>query len=77
MQAVDYSLTLQYFLFLGGSQVVRPLKVENWGRFWVLTAWCEGTEGFATFRLDLIESAEALPELFVDEPGKTLADYLP
>jgi predicted DNA-binding transcriptional regulator YafY len=58
-----------------GSQVVRPLKVENWGRFWVLTVWCESAERFATFRLDLIESAEALPELFVDEPGKTLADY--
>lgn len=57
------------------SRVVRPLRVENWSRFWLLTAWCEGAMDFATFRLDLIESAEALPELFVDEPGKTLADY--
>ncbi len=61
----------------GMAQVVRPLKVENWGRFWLLTAWCEGAEGFATYPLDQIESAEALPELFVDEPGKTLADYRP
>ncbi|MEX3315760.1 helix-turn-helix transcriptional regulator [Sulfitobacter sp. PS-8MA] len=59
------------------AQVVRPLKVENWGRFWLLTAWREGAEGFAAYPLDQIESAEALPELFVDEPGKTLADYRP
>ena len=59
------------------AEVLRPLKVENWGRFWLLTAWCEGAERFATYPLDQIESAEALPELFVDEPGKTLADYRP
>ena len=28
-------------------------------------------------RLDLVEAAAPLPELFVDEPGKTLADYRP
>jgi len=59
------------------AEVLRPLKVENWGRFWLLTAWCEGAERFATYPLDQIENAEALPELFVDEPGKTLADYRP
>ena len=58
------------------AEVLRPLKVENWGRFWLLTGWSEGA-GFATYPLDQIESAEALPELFVDEPGKTLADYRP
>ena len=58
-------------------RVVRPLEVRNWGRFWLLTAWCEAADGFETFALDQIESAEALPELFVDEPGKTLADYRP
>jgi len=55
--------------------VVRPLRVESWGRFWLLTAWSEGAEDFVQIRLDLIESAEALPELFVDEPCKTLDDY--
>ena len=56
------------------ARVVRPLRVENWGRFWLLTAWCEDDEGFATYPLNQIDSAEALPELFVDEPGKSLAD---
>jgi predicted DNA-binding transcriptional regulator YafY len=59
------------------TRVLRPLKVENWGRFWMLTAWCEDEKGFATYAINQIESAEALPELFVDEPGKTLADYRP
>lgn len=54
---------------------VRPLALESLGRMWTLTAWCELREGFRVFRLDLMESAQALPELFVDEPGRTLADY--
>ncbi|WP_093739355.1 helix-turn-helix transcriptional regulator [Sulfitobacter delicatus] len=58
------------------AKVVRPLKVENWGRFWLLMGWSEDA-GFTTYPLDQIESAEALPELFVDEDGKTLADYRP
>jgi predicted DNA-binding transcriptional regulator YafY len=59
------------------SRVIRPLHMEYWGRVWTLTSWCELRNGFRVFRLDLIESAEALPDLFVDEPGKTLADYVP
>ena len=54
---------------------IRPLRLETWGRVWTLTAWCELHSDFREFRLDLIEEAMALPELFVDEPGKTLADF--
>ena len=56
-------------------RTIRPLKLESWGRVWTLAAWCEAREAFREFRLDLIEEAAALPELFVDEPGKTLADF--
>jgi|TARA_R110002049_G_scaffold23545_3_gene83309 predicted DNA-binding transcriptional regulator YafY len=59
------------------TRTVRPLLMEHWGRVWTLTAWCELRAGFRVFRLDLIESAEALPELFVDEPGKTIDAYAP
>lgn len=59
------------------TRVVRPLHMEYWGRIWTLTSWCERREAHRVFRVDLIESAEALPELFVDEPGKTLSDYQP
>lgn len=54
---------------------IRPLHMEYWGRVWTLTAWCELRDDFRVFRVDLIEAARALPELFVDEPGKRLADY--
>ncbi len=57
------------------SRVVRPLHMEYWGRIWTLTSWCELRGDHRVFRVDLIRTAEALPELFVDEPGKTLADY--
>jgi predicted DNA-binding transcriptional regulator YafY len=59
------------------TRVVRPLHMEYWGRVWTLTAWCELREDHRVFRVDLIRTAEALPELFVDEPGKTLADFTP
>ncbi|MCU9839517.1 YafY family transcriptional regulator [Ruegeria sp. WL0004] len=59
------------------ERVVRPLHMEYWGRVWTLTAWCELREGFRVFRIDLIEAVAPLPELFRDEPGKTLADYQP
>lgn len=58
------------------TRVVRPLHMEFWGRIWSLTCWCELRADFRVFRVDLIETAEALPELFVDEPGKSLADYM-
>jgi predicted DNA-binding transcriptional regulator YafY len=56
-------------------RVIRPLHMEYWGRVWTLTAWCELRAAHRVFRVDLIETAEALPELFVDEPGKTLEDH--
>ena len=59
------------------SRKVRPLQLENWGRVWTLTAWCEQRSAFRVFRIDLLQSAEALPEMFVDEDGKRLRDYHP
>ena len=56
-------------------RTIRPLQIEHYGRIWSLTAWCELRNAFRVFRVDLIESADILPELFVDEPGKSLDDY--
>jgi predicted DNA-binding transcriptional regulator YafY len=58
------------------SRTIRPLQMEYWGRVWTLTAWDETRGDFRSFRVDRIEDLRALPELFVDEPGKSLADYL-
>ena len=71
-------LALQYRRIDGtaSQRTIRPLHMEYWGRVWTLTAWCELRDDFRVFRVDLIEDASALPELFTDEPGKTLADYM-
>ena len=53
---------------------VRPLRVDYFGRIWTLIAWCESSGDFRMFRVDLVETARPLPELFVDEPGKRLSD---
>lgn len=70
-------LRLTYFRTDGTAteRTVRPLRLESWGRVWSLTAWCELRADFREFRVDLIEQADALPELFADEPGRTLADF--
>jgi predicted DNA-binding transcriptional regulator YafY len=58
------------------ASVLRPLQLEYWGRLWTVTAWDEAAGDFTVLRIDRIEALRALPGLFVDEPGKTLADYL-
>ncbi len=58
------------------SETLRPLQLEHWGRIWLLSGWSEDSTAFTTLRVDLIEQVSPLPELFVDEPGKTLTDFL-
>jgi predicted DNA-binding transcriptional regulator YafY len=58
-------------------RTIRPLKLEYWSRVWTLTAWCEHLRTHHVFRLDLISTVEALPELFSDEAGKRLSDFAP
>ncbi len=58
------------------SRAVRPLQLEYWGRVWTVTVWCELRNDFRVFRVDKIESIKVLPQLFIDEPGKSLADYV-
>ncbi len=56
-------------------RAIRPLHLDYWGRLWTITAWCELRSDFRTFRLDQIEDLAVLPQLFIEEPGKTLADF--
>lgn len=60
----------------GGRDTIRPLGLDYRGRLWWLTAWSEGAAAFRILRLDRIAGLELLPELFVDEPGRTLEDHL-
>jgi predicted DNA-binding transcriptional regulator YafY len=56
-------------------RVLRPLRLDYWGRVWTVTGWDETTGTFVLLRVDLLEEVAVLPQLFVDEPGRTLADY--
>lgn len=58
------------------ERVVRPLQMEYWGRVWTVTCWCELRNDFRVFRVDRIRGLKTLAELFVEEQGKSLADYL-
>lgn len=57
-------------------RTIRPLQMEYWGRVWTVTVWCELCCDFRVLRVDRITALTARPELFVEEQGKTLIDYM-
>jgi predicted DNA-binding transcriptional regulator YafY len=61
---------------LGGkAHVLRPLHIDYYGRLWHCVGWDESDGQFLEFPLDRIEGLTLLPGLFVDEPGRSLADW--
>lgn len=61
------------------QRTVRPLGCFYWGKVWTLGAWCERREDFRSFRLDRMAQVQVLEGAqgrFVNEAGKTLADFL-
>lgn len=58
-----------------GDRTVRPLQLDYWGRLWTCIVWCEKTKDFSELRVDQIIALRILPSLFVDEHGKSLADF--
>ena len=57
------------------DRILRPLQLDYWGRLWTCVVWCETMKAFDELRVDEIESIRILPELFIDEKGKSLADF--
>jgi predicted DNA-binding transcriptional regulator YafY len=57
------------------ERTVRPLQLDYWGRLWTCVVWCDATRTFDELRIDQITTLRLLPGLFVDEPGKSLADF--
>jgi len=55
--------------------ILRPLRLDYWGRVWTCIAWIEEWNDFAELRVDKVETLAVLQGLFVDEPGKSLADF--
>jgi predicted DNA-binding transcriptional regulator YafY len=60
----------------GSERTVRPLSLAYFGPVWVLAAWCELRDDFRTFRLDRMADFSVADDLFRQEPGRTLADFL-
>lgn len=56
------------------NRVIRPLKLDYWGRVWTTSCWCELDQAFREFRIDRIRDLKVMAELFVEEQGKSLAD---
>ncbi|MGB5559057.1 MAG: YafY family protein [Paracoccaceae bacterium] len=72
-----HKLRIRYYDNAGQEEehLIRPLKLEYWGRVWTCTAWCERRKGFRTFRVDQIGALSELSARFDDETGKTLEDF--
>jgi predicted DNA-binding transcriptional regulator YafY len=58
------------------ERCVRPLALSFYPPVWLLVSWCELRLDFRNFRLDRIRGFTLLDDRFLDEPGKTLADYV-
>ena len=58
------------------SRTARPLGCYHWQAVWTLAAWCEHRTAFRSFRIDRMRTLDVLDEVFRDEPGRTLPDFL-
>ncbi len=58
------------------ARAVRPLALAFYPPVWLVVGWCELRVAFRNFRLDRIAGFVLGEERFVDEPGRTLDDYL-
>ena len=58
------------------NRKIRPLSLVFFGPVWLLMSWCEKRKDFRNFRLDRIKELNVTGELFRDEKGKTLQDYI-
>jgi len=58
------------------QRVLQPLGLYFWGSVWTLAAWCELREDFRNFRVDRMSEISVLDDVFADETGRTLEDFL-
>lgn len=58
------------------DRTVRPLALTAFSEGWLLVGWCELRADFRTFRLDRVGAATVTGEIFEEEPGRRLGDYL-
>lgn len=58
------------------ERLARPLGLTLFDSVWLLTLWCERSDGFRHFRTDRIETVEQTGAVFRHERGKRFADCL-
>ncbi len=58
------------------ARCIRPLALAFYPPVWLLVGWCELRVAFRNFRLDRVAGFTIEAEVFADEPGRTLDDYL-
>jgi predicted DNA-binding transcriptional regulator YafY len=58
------------------TRTARPLACYHWQAVWTLAAWCEQRAAFRSFRIDRMCGLDVLDEVFRDEAGRTLPDFL-
>lgn len=73
-----HRLTFDYASLSGDltTRTVRPLGLAFFGPFWMLASWCELRRDFRTFRIERIAALNTKGEVFRDEPGKTMEDFI-
>jgi predicted DNA-binding transcriptional regulator YafY len=71
-------LSIDYEALSGerSRRIVRPLGLAFFGPFWMLAAWCEKRDDFRTFRIERIGTMKITEEMFKDEKGKTMEDFI-
>lgn len=72
--AIRSQQRLRVTLNSGQSEDLRPLKLDYWGRVWILTGYGETTQGFVKTHVSSLKEVSILPGLFVAEEGKGLDD---
>ncbi|MBV1900314.1 MAG: YafY family transcriptional regulator [Kordiimonadaceae bacterium] len=58
------------------NRTIRPLSLSFFGPTWLLLGWCELRKDHRHFRLDRIQEAETLEDVFIDTPETSLRHYL-
>lgn len=54
--------------------IIRPLKLDYWGRVWTCTVWVEDTTAFKALRVDRLRTVEAAPGAFHEDAPRHLDD---
>jgi predicted DNA-binding transcriptional regulator YafY len=58
------------------TRSIRPLSLMYWPPNWLMGGWCELRQDFRVFRLDRVRQLEVMSRTFVEEPGRSFADFM-